>query len=57
MGWGECVKATWGRKLKTVLCRISLSQVVGSVGFVCIVIRCLECIVVFVVGTLDHNYV
>jgi hypothetical protein len=30
MGWGECVKAKWGkRKLKTVLCRISLSQVVG----------------------------
>ena len=26
-------------------------------SFVCIVIRCLECIVVFVVGALDHNYV
>jgi hypothetical protein len=27
------------------------------ISFVCIVIRCLECIVVFVVGALDHNYV
>jgi hypothetical protein len=26
-------------------------------SFVCIVIRCLECTVVFVVGALDHNYV
>jgi hypothetical protein len=26
-------------------------------SFVCIVIRCLEFIVVFVVGALDHNYV
>jgi hypothetical protein len=26
-------------------------------SFVCIAIRCLECIVVFVVGALDHNYV
>jgi hypothetical protein len=24
---------------------------------VCVVIRCLECIVVFVVGALDHNYI
>jgi hypothetical protein len=32
MGWGECVKAIRvEKKLKTVLCRISLSQVVGWV--------------------------
>jgi len=37
MGWGECVKAIRGEKIKTVLCRISLSQVVGWVGFVCTV--------------------
>jgi hypothetical protein len=29
MGWGECVKAIGGKKLKTILCRVSLSQVAG----------------------------
>ena len=65
MGWGECVKAIGGGGKNLKQCYVEYLyhklqfelDLCVLFSFVCIFIRCLECIVVFVVGSLDHNYV
>jgi hypothetical protein len=64
MGWGECVKAKWKKKnLKQSYVEYLYHKLQVELdlcllfSFVCIVTRCFECMVVIVVGTLDHNYV
>ena len=63
IGWGECVKAIRGGNLKQCYVEYLYQNLLVKLdlcvlfSFVYIVIRCLEYIVVFVVGALDHNYV